>query len=99
MNLVEVSVPKSARPMCRGVSALALQLNRREQKVPARFIASNLGSYKGKTLVCIAEVGKARNADGVMIDVVTLKPTKKKQATHDTPFWDGSQIVIPAMQN
>lgn len=99
MHLVEVPVPKSAKPMRRGVSTLALQLNRRAQKVPARLLANDFGQYRGKTVICTAEIGEDRNADGDMIPVVRLRPTTKKRATHGTPFWDGSQIVIPAMQN
>lgn len=99
MNLVEVSVPKSAKPMCRGVSALALQLGRREGKVAARLVAEDLGRYKGKTLVCKATVSSGKNSRGDKIPVVLLQPTNRKKATHDTPFWNGNQIVIPAMTN
>jgi hypothetical protein len=99
MNLVAVSVPKSAKPMCRGVSALALQLGRREGKVAARLVVDDLGRFKGKTVICKATVSQGRNSSGDPIPVVLLQPTNRKKATHDTPFWNGSQIVIPAMQN
>jgi hypothetical protein len=99
MNLVEVSVPKSAKPMCHGAPALALQLGRREGKVEARLIADDLARFKGKTVICEATASQARNSKGDPIPVVLLKPTRRVTATHDTPFWNGSQIVIPAMQD
>ncbi len=83
--------------MSRGVSALAFHLNRRERKVPARLITGDFGRYRGLKVICRAEIIDDRNSEGEPIKVVQLQPTNKARATHGTPFFNGDQIVIPAM--
>ena len=99
MQLVEVAVPKNSKVISRGGACIALQLGRREEKVPARLFGPNLGRYKGNRIVCTVAVTSDRNQSGDVIPVVVLKPVKSKRArpTHGTPFWDGTNIVIPSL--
>jgi hypothetical protein len=101
MQFVEVAVPTNAKIVVRGGQCIALQLNRRELKVPARFVADDLARYRGSKVVCQATITTDRNQSRERVPVVVLHPAKSKHAkpTHGTPFWDGKQIVIPQLPN
>lgn len=96
MQLVLVPIPKSAKSVCGG---LHVDLNRRERAVQGVLVSSDPSRYRGETIVCTAIVTEGRNFEGDKIPIVRLEPTKKRAATHATPYWDGSQIVIPVLQN
>lgn len=98
MHLVEVAVSKNAKVQSGAIPTLALQLGKREDKIPAQLFAPDLGRVRGKRIVCIARPGQVRTARGESAFGVVLQATKRRVATHGTPIWKDGQIDFPELQ-